>query len=1053
MTVIADQSERDRFTQEWTRNFAVSANAGSGKTTAISHRLAAMALDEQGREALRTTAVVTYTNKAAGEIELRAREVLWRKLEESPNPDWRAVEAIDEVFFGTIHSFCLQLAQSHGPSLGLNLNPALVDAEEAALWELFLDDEPLAFERLSEPLVKRFLRHANLNAVFELARNLSAAQANRLLQTDLGMKPPEPYAPGLTALLALEVKGKGKAAENLMRSQLKAQAWQKDWESGATFLPLYTPEGKAAKVVEAGEKWMAPLRGWLGRAGGILAAELARKYQMWRETEGLQTYGDQIDAAMAVLADKNRLNEIRSEGWRVILDEAQDTDPEQFSVLVEITRAPGEPAGNWPPEAGEFAAAPPRAGHFCLVGDGQQAIYGSRADLRNFQRHLTAFRDGDGGEVLEFQVTFRAPQAVVQGLNASLPGAFGEEQDYNFGVPDAEDGRARLLQVPYVPLVPGPSNVVGDMSRFPLAEPASDCRSIEDWMREEARQVGTWLRETGLEGIGAQSWSEVTLLAPRNEWLEHSRQELERLGWEVSLQSRRSRAGDQPAFAWLSGLLAICCDPEDTFEWVGVLREIGGFSDALIAQELRRVGRIAWESPEDHDASLARWLEKLRPFLLRVDDEGWPLSRFIGEIVDEMSLRERARLLDETGGAELELDRLLAEAAEIGVEGGGPREWERALREQADQGVASGRSSENAINLLTCHSAKGLEWPVVIPLGLWRKIGSAPLRGLQLVEGSEPQVYLDQRGIPANTTEARRRERWREYTRLLYVTLTRARRRLIVPWGDEFGSKRGSDPSFAELWAYDLNEITEFSPAAAPATDSEPFRIGDDDGMRTSHAAGELPSILAGNPFPQRILPHSLGSDSDRVREFRHESGGEEILSPGGEEAVAYGTWWHEMVEFLPWDGGETAISAYWEAARPEADAAGFGERALADWARFRQSSCWQDIASEGWQRRAEMALLAPLGELGWVDGVVDLVLWDANRASLWVVDWKTNRKRRDESEEAFHQRLSETYKAQLQAYGRCLETVFPGVAQRLLVYATETAAWVEISEGEIYPD
>jgi len=40
---LIDGWDRERFRDDWTTNFAVSANAGSGKTTAISERLAAMA--------------------------------------------------------------------------------------------------------------------------------------------------------------------------------------------------------------------------------------------------------------------------------------------------------------------------------------------------------------------------------------------------------------------------------------------------------------------------------------------------------------------------------------------------------------------------------------------------------------------------------------------------------------------------------------------------------------------------------------------------------------------------------------------------------------------------------------------------------------------------------------------------------------------------------------------------------------------------------------------------------------------------------------------------
>ena len=60
-----DQAARDRFTSEWGVNLAVAANAGSGKTTASSERLAAMAMSAEGAELLGRTAVVTYTKKAA----------------------------------------------------------------------------------------------------------------------------------------------------------------------------------------------------------------------------------------------------------------------------------------------------------------------------------------------------------------------------------------------------------------------------------------------------------------------------------------------------------------------------------------------------------------------------------------------------------------------------------------------------------------------------------------------------------------------------------------------------------------------------------------------------------------------------------------------------------------------------------------------------------------------------------------------------------------------------------------------------------------------------
>jgi len=142
----------------------------------------------------------------------------------------------------------------------------------------------------------------------------------------------------------------------------------------------------------------------------VLAAELSLRYRSWRFDRGIQTYADQIETALAVLGDTPMLERIRAEGWRVILDEAQDTDPKQFSVLVEIARPQGAPLRTWPWKGG----VGPRPGHFCMVGDAQQGIYSTRVDIRNFQDHVAAFEAGNGGERLTFGVTFRAPRRVVR---------------------------------------------------------------------------------------------------------------------------------------------------------------------------------------------------------------------------------------------------------------------------------------------------------------------------------------------------------------------------------------------------------------------------------------------------------------------------------------------------------------------------------------------------------------------------------------------------------------------------------------------------------------
>jgi ATP-dependent exoDNAse (exonuclease V) beta subunit len=79
------------------------------------------------------------------------------------------------------------------------------------------------------------------------------------------------------------------------------------------------------------------------------------------------------------------------------------------------------------------------------------------------------------------------------------------------------------------------------------------------------------------------------------------------------------------------------------------------------------------------------------------------------------------------------------------------------------------------------------------------------------------------------------------------------------------------------------------------------------------------------------------------------------------------------------------------------------------------------------------------------MDGVMDLVLHDADGDEAWVLDWKTNRRRTDEPIEVFLARLDAEYAPQLRAYGRSLAAMFPTCRVRRLVYATGAGVWTEI--------
>src|SRR5258708_4149015 len=537
-----------------------------------------MAMSSEGRDLLPRTVVVTFTKKAAAEIQQRARSVLWRELAER-GCDMRAVDQLDRAFFGTIHSFCLLLAQRHGAELGGNLAPSVIESDDEARWEEFIEQDAMTFASVSTEQMEVFLRFTPLDSIFPLAHQFSTDAARKFLR---GPKPGTAPEPNLQALSKIRLAKTSRVGEaGLRKNQALAEAWVAIIQNGKGYVPFPKPQGTAAGIDDLFQELFAPLKRWLSQVGAILAAELAERYRAWRRDRGVQTYPDQIEAALAVLRNPTALEQIRGEDYRIILDEAQDTDPEQFSVLVELARPTGAPLGTWPGR-GE----PPRAGHFSLVGDGQQSIYGGRADLRNFLRHVETFSRGEGGEELRFNVTFRTPVRVTEFLNAGFPTAFGPQREYNLGLAPAENVSALLLQVQYIPLVTGERNEVGAATRFPLVSPAAKLK-VEERLKEEVRQIAHYLLRVGPDALGVRRWGDVCILAPRNDWLLTAQKVLQEAGLKASLQMRKNRNGVMPVYAWITGLLAALSDPENTFEWVRAVREIFGVRDAQMAERLR----------------------------------------------------------------------------------------------------------------------------------------------------------------------------------------------------------------------------------------------------------------------------------------------------------------------------------------------------------------------------------------------------------------------------------------------------------------------------------
>src|SRR6185503_7737351 len=520
-------------------------------------------------------------------------------------------------FFGTIHSFCMKLLTDFGRYLGLPAPLELVEDDED-LWQEFAQTPTRIGRSLGEKDRAMLLRFVQARDLMELARRARSA----VLQV-AEMSPCPPL--NFSEIYQQTEKG---GRDNIAKSQAELREWEKRFDGDWEYLrwPVCFTAGNA-RFTQLWQEKFAPLRRWICDAAASVAAEVQRDYLNFRLDHGLVTYADQIALAEELLQQPVAAQRIREENFRVILDEAQDTEPFQFSVLLEATRPP-EAKGLWL----QNRHLGPRAGHFCMVGDFQQSIYWQRADLNYYRAVHEALISEKNGEALEFAVTFRLDQKQLDFVNETFRDILNNR-----------DGQVRFVE-----LQPRPNILPGKVIRVPLVakELLPEGKKLKDYQkaRIEADYLAEWIKNAGVKKLSADSWGQVAILCPRKAWLQTMAATLRRVGLPVSIQSERDVKGDSPAYAWLTALLTIMTDPLNAYEIVGVLREIFGASDHDLAvfsdgQNARfRIEEIA--SATGKISSVLHTLAEIRQ-----RSEGLALFDAVTLIIEQTQLRERLLLL------------------------------------------------------------------------------------------------------------------------------------------------------------------------------------------------------------------------------------------------------------------------------------------------------------------------------------------------------------------------------------------------------------------------
>ena len=1036
MTEPIDQANRQRFVCELDKNFSVVAAAGSGKTRAITDRIVQIARSGEAREWLPQMVIVAFTNRAADEMQQRARaEVLKAKV------PIETLAAFNRAFFGTIHSFCVRLLERYGHHLGLPPTFDVITADDE-IWNEFVQQLTTVGRSLSEENRRELLRHVQARTLMELGR-----------RADLNIvDPPSGKCPDADFSAVHHYVAKGQMLQTVPPYQKELKRAEQRWRENDGYIRWPVCWSKAKEFVQIKRAAFAPLRRWMDQASLCAAAEVQRDYRGFRIERGLLTYDDQVALALELIRHPKVGREIREKSFRVILDEAQDTDPRQFSLLLELSR-PADATGDWLKTKRDH----PRAGHFCMVGDFQQSIYRDRADLSKYRLiHETLVETGSA-EALEFSVTFRLDQAQLDFVNETFREILNDRDD----------------QVAFVELKPRLPVLPGQVIRLDL-QPANlrpDPRGkVSDSRKgaEEARQLGLWLQKIGLEKLRAETWRDVAVLCPRKEWLQALRRGLRAAGFNVQIQSEKELKGDNPAYAWLTSLLIVLSQPRCGYEIAGLLRELFGLSDHDLAVFSAGFGgRFQIETLTSGADVVSKTLSLLAQ--IRLSILSLPLFDAVREAVARTQLRERLKTLPAADFEDLDadLDALLALAASSEADGITLTEFADSLRTHYADPREVRPSRADSIQLITSQKAKGSEWQAVIVPFLTREIKTPSPRYPRLLrdrDTGETTVLLEPSDVTDEIDEMLERENRQEMERLLYVALTRARHTLVLAFDEALFAKASGEihshsqskwlkadkgatnrTAFVDLSAEPVScQLTTQDHQATSAKISAAITASAATEKIDVSAAVKNAAVFVRNVNPSNLPPDEIAA----IEEARFTEDSSRVPRPAG-PALRYGIWWHDLAQRLHWSNGSDGRAKVFDEHRelsPDPARSAREWKLLFD--HLAGAADFRKLAGDESITHAEMPFFwrsdSPSTGARCFEGVIDLALFNRVARTCLILDWKTDRVPPDST-----QTLHDRYLPQLAAYWKAV-TEMTKMEITAAIYSTAAGALVRYETDEL---
>jgi ATP-dependent helicase/nuclease subunit A len=791
----------------------------------------------------------------------------------------------------------------------------------------------------------------------------------------------------------------------------------------------------------------------------VLANEINRRVEQMKARLGALDFQDLIDKTLALLSNGGAawvLYKLDRGIDHVLIDEAQDTNPEQWEILRLITA--DFTAG--------FGARGNRVRTLFAVGDPKQSIYGFQgAAPQEFEVSRRLWKEQTKAAELQFEdvsltVSFRSAKAVLSAVDATfaLPQHF---KGLSF-----EDDAVGTVHETARPDAPGLVEL------WPVEKPAEE-EEPEAWVlpldepekssppvvvaRRIAQAVKCWTTQGDEMGRVWKAGDVLLLVRKRGPAFEAVIRALKEAGVPVA-GADRLNIGEHIAVLDLVAAGRAALLPDDDLTLATALKSpLVGFTD----EDLIRIAATRAEDEslrvalhrhaEAGDATARRGCEALSAWRALAASTG-PFG-FFATLLGPMQGRSQlvARLGSEAGDA---IDAFLcfAHSAEL-TETPSLTTFLNAFESASHTIKRDLDAIRDEVRVMTVHGAKGLEAPIVVLIDGCEVLGrDPPLIGLPDGSGTIP-VWSPGKGSDSDAI-AQARETFRlkgleEHNRLLYVAMTRAKDRLaIAPYMT--GRKDSPQEAWCEMIRRALVATADgLALDEAPYGPIEVWRHGTRTLPTTSDSAVaplepfEVPGWLTlpvGNepePAPP-IRPSSALGAADRIT--RPGDG------PFAPDARLRGTLVHALLERLPEvpaERRESLAAAYVAARAPRLDASS-RKAVVADAMRVLTEEALAPLFGPASRAEAPIAgrILTESGPVP-VSGQIDrLAVLDSE---VLLADFKTTA-RPPRADQAAPRR----HAAQLALYRTLLSEIFPDRPIRAFLIWTSGPLIRELGEEEL---